>query len=70
MRTSDPNGSHELKEEVVKAGREEGQDYTDDYELEQKMFEDSSLEEDVVRRIKRRHSKIFTNTAGRLTRMA
>ena len=29
----------------MKAGREEGQDYTDDYELEQKMFEDSSSEE-------------------------
>ena len=63
MRTSDPNGSHELKEEVVKAGREEGQDYTDDYELEQKMFEDSSSEEEVVRRRKRIKNKKNTTSS-------
>ena len=38
--------SGELKEEVVKARKEEGQDYFDDYETEKKVFEEDSAESD------------------------
>ena len=65
MVSSDPIGSHELKEEVVKAGREEGQDYTDDYEIEREVFEteESSPDEDVGRRRKRIENKKNTTSS-------
>ena len=41
----DTSKSGDLKEEVVKAGKEEGKDYLDDYEREKKVFEEDSVEE-------------------------
>ena len=40
----DTTNSGDLKEEVVKARKEEGQDYFDDYEREKKVFQEDSNE--------------------------
>ena len=44
MVSKDTTTPGELKEEVVKAREEEGQDYFDDYEREKKVFEEDSKE--------------------------
>ena len=44
MGYKDTEKSGDLKEEVVKAREEEGQDYFDDYEREKKVFEEDSKE--------------------------
>ena len=46
MGYKDTEKSGDLKEEVVKSRKEEGQDYFDDYETEKRVFEKDSKESD------------------------